>query len=372
MLGPTRAVPYLLEREYIAAGAVVDGDVSVVDCSRRNRNNKVISDRGPCLLLKQGVGESGRATVAHEADVYRFLHSLPGRREFARYLPRFYAYDRADQVLVLELLDGAEDLREYHSRRRSFPTGVATRTARALVAFHRLTRSPARAEVFGRFKGRRPWVLSVHRPGLEVFRETSNANFQLLRIVQNQDGFPELLDEVREAWRSDAFVHHDVRWDNCLVHSPPGGVRKTAVNIVDWEFADLGDACWDAGAVFSAYLGFWLFSIPLTGEDPPERFLELAGHPLIKMQPAIRAFWWAYAASMGLDPATSGEWLLRAVRYAAVRLIQTGFEHLQKSAEMTGNVVCLLQLSFNILQRPREAIAHLLGIPLSCERPSRQ
>lgn len=65
----------------------------------------------------------------------------------------------------------------------------------------------------------------------------------------------------------------------------------------------------------------------------------------------------------GFDRAESAESLLRAVRYGAARLIQTAFEQTQRSAALTGNVVCLLHLSFNILQRPHEAAAQLLGLP---------
>ena len=118
----------------------------------------------------------------------------------------------------------------------------------------------------------------------------------------------------------------------------------------------------------SVHLSFWLFSIPVTGEAPPERSLELALYPLSKMQPAISAYWQAYKSGMGLDPVTATEWLLRAVKYAAVRLIQTAFEHLQKAAEMTGSVICMIQLSLNILERPQEAVAFLLGIPLCQEQ----
>jgi hypothetical protein len=119
-----------------------------------------------------------------------------------------------------------------------------------------------------------------------------------------------------------------------------------------------------AGAVFSNYLSFWLFSIPVAGEEPPDRFLELAKYPLEKMQPAIRAYWRAYVQGMGLDAAQAEEWLVRAVKYAAARLVQTGFEQMQHATRLTGNLICLLQLILNIMQRPREAIAHLLGIPL--------
>jgi len=39
---------------------------------------------------------------------------------------------------------------------------------------------------------------------------------------------------------------------------------------------------------------------------------------------------------------------------------------MQHSSVLTGNVVCLLQLSFNVLQRPREAAAQLLGLQGEC------
>jgi hypothetical protein len=82
------------------------------------------------------------------------------------------------------------------------------------------------------------------------------------------------------------------------------------------------------------------------------------------MHPAMRSFWQSYVRYMELDAATSGEWLLRAVEYGAARLVQTGYELTQMSLRLTGNIVSLLQLGLNILQRPQEAIVHLLGLPL--------
>ena len=120
--------------------------------------------------------------------------------------------------------------------------------------------------------------------------------------------------------------------------APPESQRKTGVKIIDWEFAAVGDPCWDAGAIFSNYLSFWLLAIPITGEEPPDRFLELSSYRLQDMQPAIRAFWRGYVRGLGLDPAMLNDWLLRAVRYAAARLLQTAFEQLQTVAYINGNV----------------------------------
>lgn len=364
MLAQCEVTPYLLRRQYILAASVVDGDLTVVDISRRNHNFKVLSVQGPCYLLKQAGGPDGTATVAHEAAVYKLLQSIPESNKLQHYLPRCYGYDPQEYLLILEFLHGAEDFREYQTRRGSFSTSLATQLGKALSSLHRLTSTAITQDEAGTFSGRRPWVLFLDRPGLEVFRDISNANLQLIRIIQSSPEFRQMLDELRQDWQADNYIHHDIKWDNCLVFAPSGSNRKTRLKIIDWEFADVGDPCWDVGAVFSNYLSFWLMSIPITGEYPPDRYLELARYPLLCMQPAIRAYWLAYVREMELDAATAERWLLRAVRYGAARLVQTAFEHMQKSTHLNGNVICLLQLSLNIMQRPHEAIAHLLGIPL--------
>jgi hypothetical protein len=84
----------------------------------------------------------------------------------------------------------------------------------------------------------------------------------------------------------------------------------------------------------------------------------------------MRAFWSAYTRRMQLDPTTADEWLIRSTRYAAVRLIQTAYEQGQSASRLTGNTVCLLQLSFNILSRPEDAAVGLLGIPTRNYWPS--
>jgi hypothetical protein len=206
-----------------------------------------------------------------------------------------------------------------------------------------------------------PWVLSVHEPTLDIFRDISAANLQLIRIVQNTLQFPELLDELRRAWRVDALIHNDLKWDNCLT-ARKGSSRGAQVKIVDWEFAGRGDASWDVGSIFSNYLSFWLSSIPFTGEGPADQLLDLARCPLKRLQPAMRSFWSAYRSGMELSEAAAAEILSRCVRYAGARLIQTGFEQMQQATRLSGNVVYLLQLSWNILRRPQEALAQLAGI----------
>jgi thiamine kinase-like enzyme len=204
-------------------------------------------------------------------------------------------------------------------------------------------------------------MLSIHRPTLALYHEISAANLQLIKTIQRFPQFGQHLDALRGGWTHTALVHYDIKWENLLVGRGSGSSLK--LKIVDWEMAGLGDPCWDTGAMFGEYLSYWLLSIPITGSDPPDRFLEMARYPLATMQPAMRAFWQAYTARMNLDQETVSQWLMRSVGYAAVRLIQTAFEQSQAAVQLTGNALSFLQVSLNMMQRPLEAAVHLLGVP---------
>jgi thiamine kinase-like enzyme len=171
------------------------------------------------------------------------------------------------------------------------------------------------------------------------------------------------LEELRDDWRLSALIHRDLKWDNCLLRTGPVPEGESNLKIVDWELAGLGDPCWDAGSVLNDYLTSWLLSIPTTGEMPPADFLKLARYPLEKMHPALRTFWTSYVGRLKLDPESESQWQLRAVRYAAARLLQTAFEQMQMSSHLTATVICSLQLGLNMLKRPDEAAIRLLGLP---------
>jgi aminoglycoside phosphotransferase (APT) family kinase protein len=192
------------------------------------------------------------------------------------------------------------------------------------------------------------------------------ANLQLIRVVQQFPAFGALLDELWAEWRPLRLVHYDLKWDNLLVVRS-GRRARPRLKIVDWELAGLGDPCWDAGAVFGEYLRCWAGSIPANGEGQPGTLLALARYPLARMQPAICSFWRAYTAALGLDPPTATVWLCRAVRFAAGRLTQTAFEEGQDQPWLTTHALLLLQLAFNILQRPDEAATKLLGLSTGAE-----
>ena len=365
------AVPHLLDAGLIESRQVVEGGVRVVDASQRNRTFKVIAGSGPSFLLKQGIGAGGRAMVAHEAAVYRMLHEDRRARRLRRYLPRFHRHEADDAVLVLELMPEALNVQDYVLRTGRFSTLHARCIGRALAALHDIPR-PAAHAVDGAhgaaapadplLSPHAPWVLSLHRPVLRALREFSSANIQLIKLVQEYAEFGRHFDELRAQWRSEAIIHGDLKWGNCVVARRSAGGPRTRVGLVDWELASLGDPAWDVGSVLHDYLSFWLISIPITGEAPPDRFLELARYPLERMLPAMGAFWQAYTSARRLDASVARELLGRAVRLGGARLVQAAMEQVQSAAMLTGNVVCVLQLALNIMARPREASVQLLAL----------
>jgi hypothetical protein len=351
---------YLLERELITRRQVVDGDLQIREVPGRNRNYRVTCSETAYLIKQQDETGSGdlAAGAQREALIYRIL----GSSRMRSYLPRYHLYDASRRVLVVQLIESSLDMKEYHLLIRRFPIWPARALGRALGKLHTLEKTGARTEHID-LGSWPPGTLSVQWPDRALYEESSYANHQLIGAIQRFADFWSSLDILSHTWYAGTVIHGDIKWSNCLVSMEPGTPPSARLKIVDWEAARMGDPCWDVGSVFNDYLSFWLQSIPVTGEDTADRMLELALYPLDRMQPAMRAFWYTYARETKLSGAEAEEWLLRSVRYAAARLVQTAFEQMQDAPHLTGNAVCMLQVSLNMLKRPTDASQYLLGIP---------
>ncbi len=114
---------------------------------------------------------------------------------------------------------------------------------------------------------------------------------------------------------------------------------------------------------FSEYLSSWLLSAPITKDISPERLFDLTRYPLEQVHRALQSFWHSYTRQIGWDAALAEARLLKAVRFTGARMIHTTFEQLQTAIRLSSQAVYLLQLSYNVLERPRQASADLLGMP---------
>lgn len=347
MMGPRDVVERLVRRDLLPVERIVEGDLEVRDASRRNRNLRVVSTRGPALFVKHAKDQPVR--LAQEAWALRALAADPG---LAAGVTTLRDHDAEAGLLVLDLVEG-ETLQSYHHRARRFPAEGGAALGTLLARVHQAR--PATGPVL---PPDAPSVFLLVRPMLPVVQELSVANLRVVRILQEFPDLARLLAEVRMAWQPSALIHGDLKWDNVLLD----GGDPAKPRIADWESANAGDPCWDVGCVFSEHLSAWLFSIPVRPDAPPERNLHLATLPLEPMLPALRAFWDAYSGTMGFDGPERAVRLRRSVLLAGARLVQTAYEHMQDAPALTGHAVCVLQLAHNVLARPDEAARVLLRL----------
>jgi hypothetical protein len=329
---------------------MVDGDLTITDASHRNRAFRVLRGAHPSYFIKQ-IKEWDPISVTcwdQEAAAYRRLAS-------SSFVPAHYLSDIESRILILDLVSGSESLSEYHRRTPSCPVSVGRKQGEVLSALHLATQGSEEP-------GKIPWILSVHETNPAWFDSLSPANARLLEIVQEYPEYCELLNSVRREWQPSSLIHGDVKWDNLLIsHSESPNPQ---VILVDWEMAIFGDPCWDVGAVFQAYLNFWIYSMPFHEGIDADLLVSRAHRPLEQLQPAIRGFWESYSSAMGFDRATSRARLTHSARCGAARMIQSAYEMMHLWQQMPPAGAAMLQVSFNILNRPHDAVRDLLGIPL--------
>jgi len=199
-----------------------------------------------------------------------------------------------------------------------------------------------------------------------MLADLSPGNLHLLRILQTEQGLSEQLDQICQEWQPGTVIHGDIKLDNVLVRIPQEKQEDAAVELwlADWEMVQFGDPAWDLAGALQDFLIYWVSSMPLSNELTVEEMVAVARVPLAFVRNATRALWFSYRAEAGLDVDSANEFLLRAVRFSAARLIQSAFERLYNMDRLAGPPVLLLQMSANLLAEPARGQLHLYGIPM--------
>ena len=160
------------------------------------------------------------------------------------------------------------------------------------------------------------------------------------------------------------LIHGDMKWNNILIVKDKYHDQISKIKIVDWEFSGIGDPAWDIRGVLHDFIGFWLFSLPITGNEDAENLVTSTQCPLDNLKKAIRSFWKEYLNSGEINESESDKLLIRSTRYCAIRLIQKAYELHQSSSQLTNIGIYLIQTGINIVLDIYDAILHLFGIPI--------
>ena len=359
-------VHYLIGRGLLTREEVVDGSITILERTSRNRNFLIMRTGKPGYFVKHIQPDQAASiqTLEREAACYHLMRHDPGFAALRDLTPQMIAWDRHRYVLVLELLPDAENLSAWQSRENRFPADIAERLGVALGTYQynsglRTGNGLPQADAFARTV---PWILQFHKLQADAIPALSGANTQLHTILNRYPDFVRTLDAMHADWLTDTLIHGDLKFENCALFFPGGPGSPYDLKVVDWETADYGDASWDVGSVFQAYLNSWLYSIPPAPGATAEQLEQLARTPLSSIQPAIGAFWRSYADTMRFNEGQASERLQRCVFMAAGRMLQTVYEWMNRQPELSPNAMFQLQVILNMFQRPGEAIPALLGI----------
>ena len=344
-LEQSQVAHYLLSFGLVNPRAVIEDDLLVTDASRRNSVFVVTSSCGPTWVVKQAApGDSDR--VAHEAKVLRLLAGVP---ELAGHVPELVHSDAASTRLVMRSPPGAVAWNDL----ARVPRLPARALGSILATLHAVR--PEGAEAPPHVD--RPWGRALWEPRYEEVQRMSAGALDLLERLQSSREFCDRLRRVGDEAREDAFVHGDLRWDNCLAVPVAGSRRRTDVVVVDWERAGRGDAADDLGMAFGEYLRLWLGSIPILDAADPGRLVRHAAHPLERLQPAMRSLWAAYRRGCPRPVA-----LRRVAEMTAVRLLQTAMEYAQGLVAATAELTTLAHVAEDLLIDPDAMAGFLLGL----------
>ena len=353
-LTASNLVYYLISRGIVTADSVVDGDLTVVEAGRRNRNFKVLRDKSPGLFVKQIKNPTPESIMTHhrEAAFYEMVRSRPSFAVFAQFIPTLRDYNPVTHSLIVNLMPDAENLSEYHMRLNQYPARVGEMIGHTLGISHSqvgwIVNEPVSLAIFPR---QMPWILTLDPKNLNPLADLGLPGKQLAALLEQQPDLASHVCSLRDEWRFDALVHGDMKWDNCLIGQ--NGDGETDFRIIDWELADVGDASWDIGSIITSYIAYWLFTIPAQAQT--EETLAPIRAAQAGMRVSLGALWRAYTTTRGFDPAFARTYLERCFRYAAARLVLAAFEFLFSFQQVTHNVLAMLQMSRNLFESPANA-----------------
>ncbi|MFA0963545.1 aminoglycoside phosphotransferase family protein [Roseivirga sp. BDSF3-8] len=344
---------YLIKNELIAPEDVVAGNYSCSFIPSRNRNYR-ISCTDQSLIVKQIRQQDVEKveSIQVESHVYKWFGQVDALKHIGHFVPGFKHYDQTSRVLVLEYLDGYKDLDTYYNRYLKFPENTGGEIATILFHLHQDSRHYLTREVAGHYlRNRKPWIFHIAKVDPENYTADSPAGKELIRLIQSQSVFVSHINQLKSEYRFNTLIHGDIKWVNFLVKWDEGG---ESMKLIDWEMADYGDPLWDIGGFFQSYISKWAFKN--TQKDSPESLAELKS-----MQGIIDDFWHTYSTFQGYSPTEKSANYYLAFRFGAMRMIQTCLEATKGRDKIDVELVRILQLCFNVMDKPVETVNLLMS-----------
>lgn len=345
-----KLVEYLLERGHLSKNAAHSEQLRISVSSGRYVNYAVQGGHACDLFIKVNKVQTNRDLLSREAQIYALLWDDRRKRSgIRRFIPEFLGFEPDTGTLVLERVEHGRTIEAVISADKDIPIESAGLIGEFFALLHRDSDLAARSKEDLTLPP--PWVSSLALPDVALFARFTPATHDLVRTIQRYEGLRNELGQLPRLWRPSALIHSDFKWGNVLT-------TGSAVKVIDWEFGGYGDPAWDVGSVIHGFCQSWLRSIPMTGTDGPARYLDHATLPFERLRPPFEAFIEAYSAGMPVDP----EFILRAMKMAGARLVQSAYESTQTVNRLTPDTITSLQFGWNLLEEPAAGVAAFGGV----------
>jgi len=321
---------------------------------------------GQAYLLKQPYlyDASYLESVTREAMFYELVKFDARFSDVRHIFPNSLDFDSQRKILILDYTVEGKSLWQQLSQYRPMLIfnliEEMQEIGKLLATFHSIVVSSN--EISNISSKLHRSISQFTQPQPQILSQISAANFQLLKIIQQQSGLCTSLEQLQSEWQVQSFIHGDLRFDNIVIIPKNQDRNSSQIKIVDWEFADLGDPAWDIATVFQELLSCWIYG--LSDRQAPED--ASANEQILKeMQAAMRSFWYGYRRMRLISGIEANKLLRRSVRYCASRLVHAAYESLQYSFQLSYAAIYHVQVGANILRDQDSGSVHLLGIPFS-------
>ena len=360
IINPINIGHYLMDRGHLTPDQLVIDKFTVHQNGRRNNNYIVNKNQNQALFIKQvRTFEAEKTeTLKREATCYWLAQNESTLSDWSELMPEYVDFDYVNHLLISKYYS-ALPVEKYLLRTPQLKTQFAENLAKAIAGYHnRQTAQLLKSRFEKLFPAETPFVIKLgHNMFASSWRVNETYQKELLELIKSDEDHLKRIQSVADEWKVECLIHGDLKFQNLLID------ENENLRIVDWETCDLGDPCWDIAAVFHSYLFAWMMK-ELKGSDQSNGHqTEILEFELSIVQNQLAAFWTCYVAELSMNRETAEQYLLKSIRFCALKLLHTSFEITNQSKKTDHLVASVLQLSLNILKDPQESRVELLKIP---------
>lgn len=358
-LTPETVYQYLHKRQLIDEEAVIKGNFMVHPVKTRNTIMKIIVRPENSLFVKQMQKDIvSDGLFQREINTYTLFKNKVEFSSIAAVVPKLLDYDDTANIMVTELLYDAKNLYEHYMLTKNFDLNLAREQAVILSACHVVPEDKTSASMFPK---NLPWVLQLDKYDADQFFVNNEASTSIISLIKENQVLQNALINLAISWNYTHLIHGDIKWINFMVTQDEKGFTQ---KLIDWELADIGDPLWDVAGLMQSYISVWLLGFD--NNDPAGYQLPeyMQAYDIKNTQSSAQAFLYEYMAIQKYPESYYGTILAKIIQLTAARIIQTSLEGITYNSKIEANNMRCIQLAFNIMSNPFNALQELFNIKL--------